>query len=178
MNKFNEHVMIDLETLGTKPGCVILTIGACTLDLSENFYDKISVESSSEGFLMKKDLGTLEWWSNQDPAAMQEAFSGTKTLDSVLIEFGIWLNKIGKGVKVWGNGADFDLSILGAAYEACVRPIPWKPYSGRCYRTIKNLHKDVIPDAFRGIKHTALADAQFQALHLAKIARNKGLILS
>lgn len=173
-----DNVMIDLETIGTKPGCVVLTIGACTLDLSENFYDKISVESSSEGFLMKKDLGTLEWWSKQDPAAMQEAFSGTAALDAVLKKFSLWLVNIGKGVKVWGNGADFDLPILGAAYEACMLYIPWKPYNGRCYRTIKNLHKDVIPDAFRGIKHNALADAQFQALHLAKIARNKGLILS
>ena len=56
-------------------------------------------------------------------------------------------------------------------------PIPWKPYNGRCFRTIKNIHAEIIPNAFRGMKHNALEDAKNQAVHLVKIRNAKGFIL-
>ena len=172
-----DNVMLDLETTGVSAGCCILSIGACALDLNNEFYQKISLASCYDRGL--KDLpSTLNWWESQDHAVKAEAFSGTLHLQDVLINFAMWLEKLGeKNVKVWGNGADFDLPILGAAYEACGIEKPWKPYNGRCFRTIKNLYPDVIPNAFRGMKHNALEDAKNQAIHLVKICHTKGLIL-
>ena len=172
-----DNVMLDLETTGVAAGCGILSIGACTLDLNNEFYQKISIDSCYDRGL--KDLpSTLNWWDYQDPAVKAEAFSGTLHLQDVLINFAMWLEKLGeKNVKVWGNGADFDLPILGAAYLACDMPIPWKPYNGRCFRTIKNIHAEIIPNAFRGMKHNALVDAKNQAVHLVKIKNAKGFIL-
>ena len=172
-----DNVMLDLETTGVSAGCGILSIGACTLDLDSTFYQKISLASCYDRGL--KDLpSTLDWWNKQDPEVRAEAFSGVDQLAVVLIKFSDWLNSVGdKKAKIWGNGADFDLPILGAAYEACGIEKPWKPYNGRCFRTIKNLYPDVIPNAFRGVKHNALEDAKNQAIHLVKICHTKGLIL-
>ena len=172
-----DNVMLDLETTGVSAGCGILSIGACTLDLNNEFYQKISLASCYDKGL--KDLpSTLNWWESQDSAVKAEAFSGTLYLQDVLINFAMWLEKLGeKQVKVWGNGADFDLPILGAAYLACGMPIPWEPYNGRCFRTVKNIHAEIIPNAFRGMKHNALQDAKNQAIHLVKIKNAKGFIL-
>ena len=172
-----DNVMLDLETTGVSAGCAILSIGACTLDLNNEFYQKISLASCYDRGL--KDLpSTLDWWNKQDPAVRTEAFSGVVALSDVLLSFAMWLESLGeKKAKVWGNGADFDLPILGAAYEACGMEKPWKPYNGRCFRTIKNLYPDVIPNAFRGIKHNALEDAKNQAIHLVKIRNSKGFII-
>ena len=171
------NVMIDLETTGVAAGCCILSIGACTLDLNNEFYQKISIDSGWNSGL-KDDPSTLNWWDSQDPAARIEAFSGTLHIQDVLNNFSLWLKGLQeKNVKVWGNGADFDLPILGAAYIACGMPIPWKPYNGRCFRTIKNIHAEIIPNAFRGMKHNALGDAKNQAVHLVKIKNAKDLNL-
>jgi exodeoxyribonuclease VIII len=71
-----------------------------------------------------------------------------------------------KDFLVWGNGADFDLPILSAAYVAAgFGGPPWKPYNGRCYRTLKNLRPDVPRPERRGTAHNALDDAVFQAEH-------------
>lgn len=168
-----DNVMLDLETTGVSAGCGILSIGACALDLHDNFYVKVNLASCYERGL--KDLpSTIAWWEKQDPVAKEEAFSGDTPILEALIRFSTWFHKAS---KIWGNGADFDLPILGAAYEACGMEKPWKPYNGRCFRTIKNLYPDVIPNTFRGVKHNAYEDAKNQAIHLVKIAHTKNIIL-
>ena len=42
-----DNVMLDLETTGVSAGCCILSIGACALDLSDNFYVKVNLASLS-----------------------------------------------------------------------------------------------------------------------------------
>jgi len=77
---------------------------------------------------------------------------------------------------VWGNGADFDLPILAAAYKAAGGPPPWKPYNGRCYRTLKNLAPSIKLER-QGTHHQALDDAVCQAKHLIKIVEHLGITL-
>ena len=171
-----DHIMLDLETTGVSAGCCVLSIGATTLDHSAGFYKRISLESSTAAGLTLLP-STMAWWDKQSKEAREEAFSGTDVLLHVLLDFAAWFRLIGSTAKVWGNGADFDLPILAAAYEACKIEKPWKPYNGRCYRTIKNLHSDVPTNSFRGVKHNALEDAKNQAIHLMKIVNAKGLNL-
>ena len=171
-----DHIMLDLETTGVSAGCCVLSIGATTLDLSAGFYKRISLESSTAAGLTTLP-STMAWWDKQSEEARDEAFSGTEVLPHVLLDFAAWFRLIGSTAKIWGNGADFDLPILAAAYEACKIEKPWKPYNGRCYRTLKNLHSDVPLNSFRGVKHNALEDAKNQAIHLMKIVNAKGLNL-
>ena len=165
MNSDCVDVMIDLETLGKTPGCTILSIGATTFGTPdqdrEKFYEKIST-AKSYGLTVSSE--TVAWWHQQDPVARKEAFSGTKYLPDVLYEFSDYLGKLGKPPRVWGNSAAFDISILGAAYEICCIPVPWKYYDVMCYRTLKNLIS--VPAPVQNTQlHNALADAIYQAAH-------------
>lgn len=163
-------IMIDLETCGTRPGCILLTLGAASFSLENNFYEKFSkLDGEKWGF--KKDPETMAWWDKQSPEARAEAFSGTTPVIEVLGKFSDYITSFNQEVFVWGNGADFDLPLLAAYYNLIGMKLPWKPYNGRCYRTLKNLYKDIKMDAFEGMKHSALADAKNQARHAHKILK-------
>ena len=84
-NKPGNQVMIDLETLGTKPNSVMLTIGALRfnpwgddsekqLTEMDTFYRRVEVESY-EGLDHNIDDATLEWWGNQNEKVRAEAFA-------------------------------------------------------------------------------------------------------
>lgn len=166
-------IMLDLETCGVKPGCIVLSIGASSFDLNHTFYKKLCA-SCLKGAGLKEDPDTMKWWSKQDPIARAEAFSGTDSSVQVLGAFSDFLRALEvehKDVYVWGNGADFDLPILAAVYETFGMRTPWKPFNGRCYRTLKNLYHNIKMERFEGMKHTALADAKNQAQHARDILK-------
>lgn len=160
------NVMIDLETLGLKPGRIILALGAACFGTDEpfRFYAQIS-QTSCAHLGLTADPNTLAWWSNQTEEAQREALYGTQDITAVLQEFAEFLAEIEDDkyeVRVWGNAASFDLKILEAAYIACGIPVPWKYYNEMCFRTLKNLN--IVPEPeFIGVKHYALADADHQA---------------
>lgn len=172
-----QNNMVDLETLGTVPGCAILSIGAVFFDpntgkLGSEFYEVVSTESCLE-LGLHTDPGTIEWWSKQKPEAqkvVQEAKEPTALhLRDALEQFNAYL-ATQKGVRVWGNGADFDNPILAAAYKAAGVKQGWLPYNGRCYRTIKSLFPNNKAER-GGIYHNALDDAKTQAQHLIALRR-------
>ena len=74
-------------------------------------------------------------------------------------------------------GADFDNSILNFAFTKAGIPIPWSPWSGRCYRTIKSIFNGVKLSR-KGTYHNALDDAKTQALHLIDIANGYSIPLN
>lgn len=164
-------IILDLETLGTTPGCGIIAIGAVSLDLQHRFYEKIR-PASNKSYRLITDSGTLKWWDRQSPAARDESFSGTKNLDVVLKEFSTWflsLSPIPTDIRVWGNGADFDVPILRVAYKETNLTWPIGVFSGRCYRTMRESFPHIKKGKFIGEKHTAIADARHQAEHLNEL---------
>ncbi|EJE5400891.1 3'-5' exoribonuclease, partial [Shigella flexneri] len=87
-------------------------------------------------------------------------------------------------VQVWGNGANFDNTILRRSYERqgipCRSyerqgiPCPWRYYNDRDVRTIVELGKAIDFDArtaipFEGERHNALDDARYQAKYVSAI---------
>ncbi len=70
---------------------------------------------------------------------------------------------------MWGNGSDFDNTLLEEAYRATGIKPPWRFTGNRCYRTVKNLFPDVWVDPV-GTAHNALDDATYQANHLIAIS--------
>ena len=62
-----QNLMIDLETLGTKPNSAILSIGAVYFDkdgLGEEFYANVDLQDSIDsGFDI--DASTVYWWLSQ-----------------------------------------------------------------------------------------------------------------
>lgn len=171
------NVMVDLETLGTRPGCSILSIGAVAFDkdgLGETFYTVIRRDDCSICGLTE-DPSTIDWWDKQSPEARKVLAEAESTdapgLASALILFNQFLQQNGGGrnTLLWGNGADFDNTILTAAYRAAGVPLGWGLYGNRCYRTVKSLRKDLKIQRGGSVHHNALDDAVAQANHLIAI---------
>jgi len=171
------NVMCDLETLGTRPGCKLLSIAAVPFLLEKDedqlasFYEKIRRDSYYVVF--HEDISTLLWWEDQSKEARVEAFSGNKGIAQVLGEFTTWCSSItynGRKILFWGNGADFDNAILQETYKLCGLKAPWEYFNNRCYRTLKALFPQ-IPYTKPKIAHNALEDAKAQAVHAEHILR-------
>ena len=171
------HVMVDLETMGTRVGSAITAIGAhaFTLDYpgyTKDFHCQISLESAvAAGLTM--DASTVVWWMKQSDAARRECLAandGMRDLQRVLNKFTEWsrfLRTVYDGkLCFWGNSAAFDLGLLGEAYDRLSHQRPWGFREEACYRTLKNLRPDVVAPPFEGTQHNALHDARHQAAHL------------
>lgn len=169
------NVMVDLETYGTAAGCGIVSIGAVAFTSSEvskeSFYVVVD-RNSCRTVGLEEDSDTLAWWGRQSLDAREaliEATEGGVSIYTALTDFNEYLNKF-QAVKLWGNGSDFDNTILAAAYKACGITPAWKFYRNRCFRTLRALHPDIGADIKReGTHHNALDDAIYQAQVASKI---------
>lgn len=175
------HVMVDLETLGTGPDAVILSIGAIKFDpagvglapLNKKPRFEVHVDvASAMSYGLKVDASTLMWWldPHQDAARKELLRHERIGLSPALIAFSRWLDTDPVDVRVWGNGAAFDNVILAYAHKATVCELPWGYYGNRCYRTMKSLFPQVKMERV-GTHHSAVDDATSQALHLQAIFR-------
>lgn len=169
------HIMVDLETFGTKPGCVIRSIGAvpfdpaggCPFDQAAGlvrrdlaFYANID-RASCEAVGLTIDPSTEAWWEKQGDAAKTALTTNPLPLHHVLRLFAEWWDA-NSGSRFWANDPDFDAAILSAAYAATGIAQPWKYAAARSCRTMAEL-TGIKPDRTNGIHHTALDDAINQA---------------
>lgn len=174
--------MLDLETLGTRPGCVVLSIGAVSFEytsgLGEEFYVVIN-QKSCEAAGLTADRATLGWWMSKSPEAREvltQSRKGGVPLVEAVEQFTSYVKKFDSEVRVWGCGSDFDNPIVSHLYHVLGKRQPWKYPNNRCYRTLKNL-VPAIPMERVGTYHNALDDAKSQALHAIKILGRLGEVL-
>lgn len=164
--------MIDIETLGTRPGCQILSIGAVRFDetgvLPHHQEWIVSAHACREAGLTASS-DTAAWWASQPPEArslLDKVESGTaNSLAGALA--GLYLQICDR--PIWCKGVGFDFPILAEAYRRCGwgKP-PWHYRQERCYRTLAALRPDIEPG--ENLKsHDAVADALHQAKHAARI---------
>ena len=169
----HQYIILDLETLGTEPGCPILSIGACAFDLECDipgvFYRKLHLAYQPTD---KISVDTLKWWMEQDRAAQAAAWiegEDAENYYAALQLFGIWVDSIkkiagGAGITIWGNSSSFDNEILRAAYKHCGVDAPWNFREDRDFRTLRALYKDKVPEpTFTGLRHHAKDDAIHEA---------------
>lgn len=147
------HIMLDLETMGTGPNAAIVAIGAVEFEinktpgqlgggqLGDTFYMPISLDSAmATGGQV--DAGTVLWWLKQSDAARAMFAQPTVHIQTAIQKFSAWMGLRGefKNLRVWGNGASFDNVILASAYRRALLPLPWNGFNDRCYRTVKSMH--------------------------------------
>lgn len=164
------HVMLDLETMGTRTNAAIVAIGAAAFDdtgILDTFYQVVNLESSvALGMVIEPQ--TVLWWLKQEDPARKELYSKQgENLTTALAQFAEWLPQ---NSAVWGNGASFDNAILSNAYKLADMEQPWSYRDDRCYRTIKAMNPGIKLER-TGTLHNALDDAISQALHLGEIWR-------
>ena len=165
--------MLDLETMGTVPGSVVLSIGAVFFDengLGDEFYTPVS-RAHSAALGLKESKSTQDWWAKQSKEARKviddAEHADAPSLTAALEEFSKFIKK-DTNVKVWGNGADFDNPLLICCYDVAELKQAWVSWNGRCYRTLKNIAPG--PKLVRvGTYHNALDDAKSQALHAIEL---------
>ena len=169
------HAMIDFETLSTHPNAAVLSLGAVAFNAHgvnpETFYVNIDREDCIKLGLHVLQ-STVDWWAKQSKEA-QDALLAEPVLSllDAMTLFCQWVRKTGC-VNVYGNGADFDNPILKSCFVALDADMPFKPYNGRCYRTIKNIPGVPKMQQRVGTHHNALDDAMSQALHLIEINKH------
>lgn len=168
-----EDFMLDLETLSTEPGAVVLAIGGVLFDrkakaLGPAIHVRLTLEDQlARG--MEVSEGTLLWWFEQSDEARAAAVADQMNTASALMGVAEFLTYgeggVNKNMKVWGNGAGFDNPILTALYRRFGMEPPWKFWNDRCFRTLKNEHpqgRELEPE-FDGERHNAYHDARHQA---------------
>jgi len=172
------HIMVDLETMGSTPGCAIASIGAVVFDplqpvTGATFYRLVDLATcKSAGLTFDPD--TIVWWLKQSAEARSELTGGGGVhIGQALQDFGQWWREQ-DGRFIWGHGANFDEPVLGAAYRALHISPPWDFWNARCTRTVYDL-ADVKPDRAAGTHHKAVDDAVAQALAVSAAYRKLGM---
>nr|WP_306376960.1 exonuclease [Escherichia coli] len=172
-----DHLMIDLETMGKNPDAPIISIGAIffdpqTGDMGPEFSKTIDLETA--GGVIDRD--TIKWWLKQSREAQSAIMTDEIPLDDALLQLREFIDENSDEffVQVWGNGANFDNTILRRSYERQGIPCPWRYCNDRDVRTIVELGKAIDFDArtaipFEGERHNALDDARYQAKYVSAI---------
>lgn len=171
------HIMIDLETMGTRPNAPIVSIGAVTFDadgIAREFYRNVDLKTSVAGGGVI-DPDTVMWWLRQDNPA-REALTDEAgiAITYALDDLTKWFPTTVSGV--WGNGASFDNVLLSESYIRAGMQQPWPFWKDKCYRTVKGMYPDVALER-SGTHHNALDDARTQAEHLIAINTAAGGII-
>ncbi|NTF18207.1 3'-5' exoribonuclease [Agrobacterium rubi] len=185
-----KEIMFDLETLGKRAGCAVLSIGAVAFDpyaifdgehqsitTGNQFFAKISLESCKQAGLFV-DPGTQQWWNEQSEEAVLNAFGGTTPLEEALHGFSDWMYEVcGRNAdgdalcNVWSHGEDFDQPILNHALEAIGIRKPWPYNGGRDTRTALEMGGVI----YKGVSHMAVKDSMDQAMAVRQAFSNLGL---
>ena len=181
--------MLDLETLSTRPDAVILVIGAIrfnrnkeysekineeSVNKMDTFYERITIDSCLQVGL-REDKKTRQWWNAQSKDIKYEALLNPhrNSLPEVLRKFSQWFGNNPR-MTVWGNGDDFDCTILGEAYAKCGMETPWRFWKTRDLRTIMDLGKVYSRDLPQEGLHNALYDCYRQIIGFQRAKKNIG----
>jgi hypothetical protein len=178
-------LMIDLETLGTKPDAIILTIGAQLFDPTSSelwvktpVYDPITGNTVSPELNIRLDVDqqealgrttnedTIKWWSSQTPEAQEEAFGEENRVDfkEALQQLVRMAEVCGpkRTVRVWSKGPTFDIMMLEHAMEQTGIRVPWSFWNVRDARTVYGLCPLLDTKKNGPISHCALDDCRRQ----------------
>lgn len=173
-------IMLDIETLGTKPGSVIVTLGVCRFSLDDDFVtDKQEIVinvGTSEKAGMTMSAGTVLWWMGQGEEARSRMADNAKSisLTNALSKLSDYVSatrtkNFRNRINIWANDPDFDIVNTNAAYDAIGALPPWQFWESRSMRTIEELGQRLfsfnkkVDFPRTGTHHAADDDAEYQA---------------
>lgn len=162
------ELMFDIETLDVCPSSVVLSIGAVTFDpvgrIWDRYYRVLDIdEQTKQGRTISQS--TLFWWLQQEPQALDEAFSedryGVPYVLQEFKEFGV-----GRSIEAyWCLGPHFD----GTIWESLCRDFgttpPWgysqlRDVRTLCMETGVDYHRHATQ--VRGVAHNPMYDCEVQ----------------
>ena len=172
-------IMLDIETLSTRPDAVVLTLGAVKfspwaseVDTDTGLYVRVDVD---EQLALDRHVqqDTVEWWGKQAEEVREEALGdANRTSVTELLD---QLNKFVVGVdNIWCQGPVFDILILENLYRQVERPTPWQFWQIRDSRTLFGVHGDPRGKGPKGA-HNALIDCYYQAEAVQQVYKQQGI---
>lgn len=160
-------LMIDIETLGTRPD-------AATVQIAARFFNQDGTKGPHISLRIEPDerasfsLSTISWWCTHDGAATARpivfnprAVRMTEKSACLLINEFIEKESDPQTVRIWGNGANFDPVIIESMYHRNNIAVPWKFWNIRCLRTLRALFPQIARSK-PTTAHDALSDADAQ----------------
>ena len=189
------ELMIDLETLDTKPSAVVLSVGAVIWETLYSETDGLiwePVERFMRVLNMEEQLSrgrtvsqsTLLWWQRQDSTAKAEAFNPVRqNVGLVLDEFRAFVYQYADpsvndtGINAfWASPVAFDMPIWEDLAMTFGNFVPWKYNQRYDVRTVvreANLSAKSHEDPkLVGVPHTPVYDCEWQ-ISLLTAARQK-----
>lgn len=155
------HLMVDTETLGTRPGAIILA--AAFVRFSDEAHCTLNLDCPAQYVLgMEADESTLAWWRTQPPEAWNKATENPQPIVPALVYFGDWIRWAAGGTDdflLWCHGAGFDAPLLEELYRRSGVPCPWKFWQIRDTRTLYDLASIDVKAFAVPPPHVALNDA-------------------
>lgn len=175
-------LMIDFETLDTRPTAAVTQLGWCLFNAKER-----RTGFKHAGYKIKPNTDersvswdTICWWMKQSDEARSQMISGDFiSVGSALGKLNTEILLSGSAVaikRVWACGSDFDLPI----YANCARQhgtvAPWQFWEHRCLRTLYEVAGYEKSDRHKAeVAHVAEYDALAQAKDVVTIYEKLGL---
>lgn len=175
--------MIDLETTGLGPDeNAILQLAGVRFNLQTRAVDVAGIFVRSIAIPPKRfwDLGTLDWWNQQDEGVYAEVTKNPKPAEEVMKDFHQWANEY--QLRFWSKPSHFDFQFVQSYCRQFGYGMPFNHSQARDMRSfIAGLyHPHSTPNLevpFHGNAHNAIWDAlhQIQTLyaHLDNVAMDK-----
>ena len=176
------HLMIDVETMGTGPMAPIIQIGAVLFD---NFTGEeraaycasLDLTELTDVWGRECDPSTVEWWSTQNQDILNHIRATARPVKEVWAEFSAGLAAAGveKNTPIWSH-ATFDFPLVNTHLNMVgLKPLYYR--AARDIRTLVDL-ADLDLKAYNWGKektHNALDDCRFQVKYcvdaMAKIRK-------
>lgn len=167
--------MIDFETLGNTPNTAVISMGVVIFNRQEIISERIWYFNLEEQLRCHAEISseTVAWWIKQGSKA-KAVFDKAQARGISPRQFALeFVEMLGPkpDIRVWGNGATFDVSIVESILRRTGHNPPWKFWNIRCYRTLKQMFGIEAGMERLGTKHDALDDARFQAQCLQEFLR-------
>ncbi len=177
-------IMLDFETLADTQNAAILSMAAVpfnleTGEMGKAFYEYIDLQSCLE-VGMEVTGNTFYWWLTKSEDARQEITSNDirRHIQYIPSAFRAWLTKSEdarqeineKEIRIWGNGAKFDLGILDNLYRKTQVINPFNFRNERCVRTYASLRPEIMANfEYHGTKHHPVDDCRNQIRYVCLI---------
>lgn len=171
--------MLDIETLGRGPGCVVTSVaitpfhlkGAEVFPPDKAFRCKLSISDQLvAGF--KIDPETHKWWMQQDAKVRENEFSGVFSIDKFCIDLEAYIHMIVKqfgDYRIWATAPKLDFGCMHSLFQHSGVEWPILYSTERCMRTLREMTKQLYP-SFRlpkgSANHCAADDTDLQIRHI------------
>ncbi len=162
-------IMIDIETLDTRPSSLVLTIGAVLFDgtgSSDQFHTALNVDEQVR-YGRTMSMATLGWWMKQgsNSAILDQVTKEQRLVGERLREFFNFYTRVSLLERVWANSPSFDITILESLAKDVGLTVPWSYRQLRDVRTLREearMDRNWTPENWDGTAHDAVNDCLLQ----------------